>query len=440
MRGAYFTASTEHLLWFLLCTKPTTAPAMVGFLFPGGAMTRPAIVPNLAKVLAVAVALTLTACGVLPNAASLPVDPPAVATAPTLADFWEGRAHFLVDVTDTGLPLGESDTVVLPNGVLRSYVHASHPSLGVMDQCGDPVAFPGCVVLFESRDGGQTFAPQTGAGAPVCLLPCLACPCDSRRDHVDQQQYPRVVTGASTGATAPTWWMVYEYRANTIVRRSADGATWSAAREAPLTGIWRDWLTACPPAAGVGPHPYAEPAFDCLVGSPPGLYLDETVSPAELYVFLGIGQNPGSMACYHGPANAPTALFSRCFQWPLFTGSAGYGPLDVTDAAANTYFDFRTVSSAEAVRVDDYVYLFYEGVRGPGPGDAGDTQFLLGLARAPAARVDGPWERYPHNPILLDLPGNVGVGHADLVIVNGETYLYTTLDGSKRSRLHLVRR
>ncbi len=37
MRGAYFTASTEHLLWFLLCTEPTTAPAMVGFLFPGGA-------------------------------------------------------------------------------------------------------------------------------------------------------------------------------------------------------------------------------------------------------------------------------------------------------------------------------------------------------------------------------------------------------------------
>ena len=396
---------------------------------------------NVVGLLAVVVALILAACAVTPVGAPPPADPPPATTAPTLADFWDGRAHFVVDVTDTGLPLGESDTVVLPGGVLRAYVHASYQSLGVVDQCGDPVAFPGSLVLFESRDGGSSFAPPTGAGAPVCLLPCAACPCDSRRDHVDQQQYPRVVSAAPTGATAAQpWWMVYEYRANTIIRRSSDGVTWSAARETPLTGIWRDWLTACPPAAGVGPHPYAEPAFDCLVGSPPGLYLDETVSPAELYVFVGVGQNPGSMACYRGPAAAPAAIFSRCRQWPLFTGSDDYGPADATDAAANAHFDFRTVSSAEVVRVGDYVYLFYEGVRGPGPGDAGDTQFLLGLARAPAGRVDGPWERYPRNPILLDLPGNVGVGHADLVVVDGATYLYTTLDGSVRSRLRLVRR
>jgi hypothetical protein len=32
----------------------------------------------------------------------------------------------------------------------------------------------------------------------------------------------------------------------------------------------------------------------------------------------------------------------------------------------------------------------------------------------------------------------VGVGHADVVIAEGETYLYTSLDGTQRSRLHLT--
>ena len=110
---------------------------------------------NVVGLLAVVVALILAACAVTPVGAPPPADPPPATTAPTLADFWDGRAHFVVDVTDTGLPLGESDTVVLPGGVLRAYVHASYQSLGVVDQCGDPVAFPGCVVVLESRDGGS---------------------------------------------------------------------------------------------------------------------------------------------------------------------------------------------------------------------------------------------------------------------------------------------
>jgi hypothetical protein len=63
---------------------------------------------------------------------------------------------------------------------------------------------------------------------------------------------------------------------------------------------------------------------------------------------------------------------------------------------------------------------------------------LLGLARSTTPAIDGTWELYPANPILLDLPGNVGVGHADVVVANGATYLYTTLDGVKRSRLRLA--
>ena len=82
-------------------------------------------------------------------------------------------------------------------------------------------------------------------------------------------------------------------------------------------------------------------------------------------------------------------------------------------------------------------YMLYEGVRGPGEGDPGDTQFGLGLARSLTPAIDGPWEKYPGNPLLVDLPGNIGLGHADLVTLRGRTYLYTSLDGVTRSRLVL---
>jgi hypothetical protein len=149
------------------------------------------------------------------------------------------------------------------------------------------------------------------------------------------------------------------------------------------------------------------------------------------------------MGCYRGPLHGPISLMRACDHNPLFTGAGDYGPEDEAEkgvdyGSANAHFDFRTISSAEPISVGQRHYLFYEGVRGPARGDAGDTQFLLGLARSKTAAIDGPWELYPRNPILLELPGNVGVGHADVVVAGGETYLYTSLDGETRSRLRLV--
>ena len=74
---------------------------------------------------------------------------------PTLADFWEGRAEFVTDVEDTGLPMGESETFIMNDGVYWSYVHASDQSAGIIDQCGDPVPFPGCTVIYQSSDNGM---------------------------------------------------------------------------------------------------------------------------------------------------------------------------------------------------------------------------------------------------------------------------------------------
>jgi beta-xylosidase len=82
--------------------------------------------------------------------------------------------------------------------------------------------------------------------------------------------------------------------------------------------------------------------------------------------------------------------------------------------------------------------MTYEGVRGPGSGDPGDTQFGLGLARSVEPVIDGPWEKFPGNPIIMDMPGNIGVGHADMVVINGNTYLYTTTSNASRGRYILV--
>lgn len=35
---------------------------------------------------------------------------------PTLDDYWQGRAVFTLDIQDTGLPMGESDTIFMQNG------------------------------------------------------------------------------------------------------------------------------------------------------------------------------------------------------------------------------------------------------------------------------------------------------------------------------------
>src|SRR5205085_1850096 len=58
------------------------------------------------------------------------------APPPSLADFWNGRAAWQLEIPDVGLPLGESDTVVGPDGRLWSYLHASTDSRGIHDQYG----------------------------------------------------------------------------------------------------------------------------------------------------------------------------------------------------------------------------------------------------------------------------------------------------------------
>ena len=128
----------------------------------------------------------------------------------------------------------------------------------------------------------------------------------------------------------------------------------------------------------------------------------------------------------------------------LFKAELGYGPTDILGPEANPYFEFRTISSADVVAWNGRYYMTYEGVRGPSSHTVVDNQFALGLARSLGAEIDGPWEKYPGNPIIMDLPGNVGVGHADIVIVptpyGPATYLYTTTVEGTRGRYLLLTR
>lgn len=367
--------------------------------------------------------LTLLRKWVLPSPLVFPAVPQA--DSPTLADFWEGRAEFVVDVADTGLPMGESDTIQLRNGALFSYVHASERSAGVVDQCGDPVAFPGCVVIYHSTDGGEHFHLDAN---PVCQIPCNQCPCNSQFDHIDQQQYPR------TAFDGERLHIVYEYQAMVMHRTSEDGEEWSAPTFMTGSGVWEEGYQPCPVLGAIGPHPHGNTIYDCLVGGPPGIHVENDM----VYLFVAMGQNPGTLGCYTFPVTGTIADVEPCVHNPLIPGATVYGPVDERGPTTNAYFDFRTISSAELQGIENRYYLLYEGVRGPGPGDPGDTQFGLGLARSQTDQIDGPWEIFPENPILVDLPGNIGLGHADLVVLEGETYLYTSLDGVKRSRLALV--
>jgi hypothetical protein len=344
---------------------------------------------------------------------------------PTLADLWAGRAEFVVEVQDTGLPPGESDTIVMGNGELWSYLHASGRSAGAVDSCGAPVDFPGCTVIYRSYDGGHSFQVQDPL---VCQFECARCPCRPERDHVQQQQYPRVHYDGQIMV------LVYEYLGRVMLRRSADGLAWSHPQQVDDTGLWEGRQGDCATAEQIGEHPFARFEYECLAGGPPGIYVEGGMA----YVFVAVGQNPGGMGCYYGRVSGNPGRYQACNHNPLFVGADEYGPLDGTGPETNPYFDFRTISSAEVVRVGDRYSLLYEGVRGPGRGDPGDSQFGLGLARSLTDRIDGPWTKYPGNPILVDLPGNIGLGHADLVVLNGQTILYTALEGDARSRLALV--
>lgn len=389
---------------------------------------------------------SLTASPSLPEAQATPTPSPSPTRTPTatptpsatptitptpypprLDDFWEGRAIWVLDVFDVGLPPGESDTVAQGGNVYWSYLHASSRSAGVIDQCGAPAPFPGCVTVWTSYDAGRSFSLP----APVCLIPCARCPCDAELDHVQQQQYPRVAVSADG-----VFYMVYEWGARIMLRTSVDrGFTWSPAEHVPGTGIWPLAYGNCSPLERIDPHPFVGALeWDCLVGAPPGIYVDGE----ELYIFVDLGNNPAHLGCLRGNRFAGAAGLRRCDTTPLFSGAATYGPLDATGPAANPYFDFRYVSSADVVRDGDRYYMTYEGVRGPGPGDPGDTQFGLGFARSSGPAIDVSWEKYPGNPILSDLPGSIGLGHADLIAIDGTWYLYTATGTTTRGRYRLA--
>jgi hypothetical protein len=390
------------------------------------------------SVLGSMLALVLLACSPIPGSGAVASTAPGATAAPrpivqqqagsngqpTLADFWAGQAEFVVEVEDTGLPRGESDTIVMSNGELWSYLHASDRSAGTVDRCGDPVEFPGCTVIYKSYDGGYTFQHDD---PPVCQFDCARCPCDPDKDHVVQQQYPRVFYDGETMV------LVYEYLGRVMLRRSADGLNWSRPQQVDGTGIWKLWLDDCAPGGAIGAHPFVRYDYECLAGGPPGVYVEDETA----YVFVALGQNPGGMGCYYGKVNGNAKRFKPCEHNPLFVGASEYGPLEEKGPATNPYFDFRMIDAAEVVKVGGQYYMLYEGIRGPGRGDPGDSQFGLGLARSLTGQIDGPWEKYPGNPILVDLPGNIGLGHADLVVLDGRTILYTALQRDRRSRLAL---
>lgn len=348
--------------------------------------------------------------------------------APTLADFWDGRARWVVDVADVGLPIGESDTLYKGDGVYWSYLHASDQSAGIIDQCGMAVAFPGCLTRWESFDGGLSFRLP----APVCLIPCASCPCDDVRDHITAQQYPRVVV-----ADDGQHYLAYEWHAQTILRRSADGLNWSdwVYLRTP-GGTWPSAYAPCDAVERIGPHPNIRGEIhDCLVGAPPGLFVEGDM----LYVFVTAGSAPSHMRCYKGDRHGPLDQLRRCDHDPLFGGAREYGPPELRGADANPYFDFRYVSSAEVVRVGDHYYMAYEGIRGPEELEIGsDTQFGLGFARSAGPAIDGPWQTFPNNPVIMDVQFNWGVGHADIVMMDGVTYLYTATSTTTRGRYRLA--
>jgi len=418
-----------------LVPAPTTMPSSVPTatstptLAPTATST-PTLAPTATSTPTPAATATSTPTPLSPTATPLPIVeflPPAGREFATLDEFWDGTAEWVLEVYDTGLPVGESDTVYRGGTEFWSYLHASYRSAGVVDQCGEPVPFPGCTTLWKSYDGGLSFTLD-----PVCLFPCASCPCDYARDHVNQQQYPRVFFDTDRA------YMVYEWGARTYLRTSRDGLNWSAPARVPGTGVWFLDEGTCAEAESVGEHPhiFSDLEYDCLVGAPPGIYVEGGL----LYVFVGLGRAPGHMGCYLGDKYAGAAGLRKCASNPLFGAELGYGPVDVVGPAANPYFEFRTVSSADVVRVGDRYYMAYEGVRGPSDPYVVDDQYGLGFARSVGPVIDGPWEKYPGNPVIMDLSGNWGVGHADIVIVGPATYLYTATSLETRGRYVLVRK
>jgi len=346
----------------------------------------------------------------------------------TLDDYWNGEAMWVIEIKDVGLPVGESDTVHRSGPIFWSYLHADSRSAGIRDSCGDSVPYPGCVTLWKSHNGGKSFFLER----PECLFPCDRCPCDED-DHVEQQQYPRVFFDVNDFA-----YMVYEWGAGTFMRTSPNGFQWSGEIGIPGTGVWYDTQRPCTDAERIKTHPnvYSGLEYDCLAGAPPGIYIEDDL----LYVFIGLGRAPGHMGCLVGNKYEGAVGLEPCEANPLFGTKNGYGPEDAFGAEANAYFDFRTISSADVVRVGERYYMAYEGTRGPTSHAVREDQFALGFARTISPTIDGPWETFPGNPAVTDVGDYWGIGHADLVIYQGTTYMYSSTSPETRGRYVLVKK
>ena len=122
------------------------------------------------------------------------------------------------------------------------------------------------------------------------------------------------------------------------------------------------------------------------------------------------------MGCYRGFVGQSAEKFEQCNTPILFSGAQEYGPIEDRGRSTHAFWDFRYISSAEIYPLGEgenrRYYMHYEGIRGPGPFDAGDTQFGVGMARSVTNQLDGPWEKFGGNPILVDSPANIGIGHS----------------------------
>lgn len=172
--------------------------------------------------------------------------------------------------------------------------------------------------------------------------------------------------------------LVYEYRGMVMYRRSGDGLEWSHPVFVPRTGFWATDYQPCKPEQRIGHHPFVVPPAECLSGGPSGIHVQEN----WLYIFVGMGQNPRSIGCYKNPIREEVneSMFEQmieCEHNPLITGASEYGPLHEKGPDVNPFFGFRTLSSVEIQQIDERYYMLFEGVRGPGQNDPGDTQFVL---------------------------------------------------------------
>ena len=155
-------------IWLLAACAPAAELALEAVV--DAASPAPALVsPAATAVPATATAVAPPTFTPLPTSAPTPTPeigfyPPVGREFATLDEFWNGRAEWLLEIWDAGLPLGESDSVQVGEFEFWSYLHASHQSAGVVDQCGDPVPFPGCTTLWRSTDAGRSFSLEEAAG------------------------------------------------------------------------------------------------------------------------------------------------------------------------------------------------------------------------------------------------------------------------------------